>query len=285
LTYAIIEGGHVGFTSPGIIGLFGVSLVSFVSLVFYELHRREPLLEMRFFKSVPFSGASAIAVCAFAGQGGFLFLNTLYLQEVRGLSPFDAGLYVLPMAAMTLVFAPLSGRFVGRHGTRVPLVVAGAALTIAAVMLTQITADSSPAYVLGAYFVFGFGFGLVNPPITNTAVSGMPPSQAGVAAAVASTSRQVGSTLGVAVLGAVAGAGVSGEIGKGFAAATHASWWIVAGLSFAIVILGLATTTRWAEQTAVETADRFREDGPQAAGSPQGEAVPARRERSQPTPA
>jgi predicted MFS family arabinose efflux permease len=285
LTYAIIEGGRVGFTSPGIIGLFCLSLVSFVLLVFYELHRREPLLEMRFFKSVPFSGASAIAVCAFAAQGGFLFLNTLYLQEVRGLSPFDAGLYVLPMAAMTLVFAPLTGRFIGRHGTRIPLVVAGTALTIAAIMLTRITADSTPAYVLGAYFVFGFGFGIVNPPITNTAVSGMPPSQAGVAAAVASTSRQVGNTLGVAVLGAVAGAGISGDIGKSFAAATHASWWIVAGLSFAIVILGLATTTRWAHQTAVDTANRFREDGPQPEGQPQGEAVPARRETSQPTPA
>jgi MFS family permease len=284
LTYAIIEGGHVGFTAPGIIGLFCLSLASFVSLVFYELHRREPLLEMRFFKSVPFSGASAIAVFAFAGQGGFLFLNTLYLQNVRGLSPFDAGLYVLPMAAMTLVFAPLTGRFVGRYGTRVPLVVAGAALTVAAVMLTQLTAQSSPEYVLGAYFVFGFGFGLVNPPITNTAVSGMPPSQAGVAAAVASTSRQVGATLGVAVLGAVAGAGISGDIGSSFAAATHASWWIVAGLSFAIVILGFATTTPWAQRTAVETANRFREDGPPA-GQPQGEAVSARRKTSQPTPA
>jgi EmrB/QacA subfamily drug resistance transporter len=285
LTYAIIEGGRVGFTSAAVIGLFCLSLVSFVFLVFYELHRREPLLEMRFFKSLPFSGASAIAVCAFAAQGGFLFLNTLYLQDVRGLSPFDAGLYVLPMAAMTLVFSPLTGRFIGRHGTRAPLVVAGAALTIAAVMLAQITADSSPAYVLGAYFVFGFGFGVVNPPITNTAVSGMPPSQAGVAAAVASTSRQVGNTLGVAVLGAVAGAGVSGEIGKSFAVATHPSWWIVAGLSFAIVILGFATTTRWAQQTAVETANRFREDGPPSDGRAPDEPVPARRETSQPTPA
>jgi EmrB/QacA subfamily drug resistance transporter len=285
LTYAIIEGGRVGFTSAGVIGLFCLSLVSFVFLVFYELHHSEPLLEMRFFKSVPFSGASAIAVCAFAGQGGFLFLNTLYLQDVRGLSPFDAGLYVLPMAAMTLVFAPLTGRFIGRHGTRIPLVVAGTALTVAAVMLTQITAGSSPAYVLGAYFVFGIGFGIVNPPITNTAVSGMPPSQAGVAAAVASTSRQVGATLGVAVLGAVAGAGVSGEIGKSFVVATHASWWIVAGLSFAIVVLGLATTTRWAHQTAVEAANRFREDGPQSEGPARDEPVPARRETSQPTPA
>ena len=83
------------------------------ALVLYELRRREPLVEMRFFRSAPFSGASTIAVCAFAALGGFLFLNTLYLQGVRHLSPFDAGLYLLPMAAMVLVCAPISGRIVG----------------------------------------------------------------------------------------------------------------------------------------------------------------------------
>ena len=77
--------------------------------MFYESHHREPLLEMRFFRSVPFAGASTIAVCAFAAQGGFLFLNTLYLQGVRHLSPFHAGLYVLPMAGMVFVFAPVRG--------------------------------------------------------------------------------------------------------------------------------------------------------------------------------
>jgi MFS family permease len=174
------------------------------------------------------------------------------------------------------VFAPLSGRIVGRHGSRVPLVVAGAALTIAAVMLTRISADTSTGYLLGAYFVFGFGFGLVNPPITNTAVSGMPGSQAGVAAAVASTSRQIGSTLGVAIVGAVAGAGISGTLGKSFATATHTSWWIIAGLSFTILVLGVVTTSPRARKTAEQTANRFREGGSsvRAQRYPQGEAAP-----------
>ena len=77
---------------------------------------------------MPFSGASAIAVCAFAALGGVLFLNTLYLQDVRGLSPLHAGLYLLPLAVMTLVFGPLSGRLVGTRGSRPPLVVAGVVL-------------------------------------------------------------------------------------------------------------------------------------------------------------
>ena len=192
LTYAIIEGPSTGWSSGRIVGLFVLSLACFVTLVGYELRRDEPLLEVRFFRSAPFSGASAIAVCLFAAIGGFLFLNTLYLQDVRGLSPFHAGLYLLPMAAMTLVFAPVSGRLVGHFGSRPSLLVGGVAVFVSGLMLTRLRPHTATGYLLTAYLIFGLGSGLLNPPITNTAVSGMPPEQAGVAAAVASTSRQVG---------------------------------------------------------------------------------------------
>jgi len=259
LTYAIIEGPRSGWGSAEILGLFAVSLVCLAGLVPYELRRREPLLEMRFFRSAPFSGASAIAVLAFAAQGGFLFLNTLYLQGERGFSPFHAGLYMLPMAAMTLVCAPLSGRIVAQRGARAPLVIAGLGMTAGAVMLTGLGQATDSTYLLAAYFVFGLGTGMVNPPITNTAVSGMPPSQAGVAAALASTSRQVGMTLGVAVIGAIAGASVDGGIGKGFAEATHPAWWLIAVLGAAILGLAVITTTAWARATAERTAERLSE--------------------------
>ena len=267
LTYGIIEGPATGWTTPGILGLFAVALISLVTLVGYELRREEPLIDVRFFRSAPFSGASAIAVCAFAGLAGFLFLNTLYLQDVRGLSPFHAGLYTLPLGGMTLLFGPLSGRLVGRRGARPSLLIAGCALTVSSLMLTHLAASTSIGYLLVAYFIFGVGFGLVNPPITNTAVSGMPAAQAGVASAVASTSRQVGATLGVAIVGAVAGGGASGVLGKGFATATHPGWWIITGLGVAVLVLGLVTTTHWANVTAEETADRFREDYAVGAGS------------------
>jgi EmrB/QacA subfamily drug resistance transporter len=259
LTYAIIEGGSVGWTSTEILALFGLALAAGAGLVVYELRRDEPLLEIRFFASAPFAGASLIAVCAFGALGGFLFLNTLYLQDVRGLSPFHAGLYLLPMAGMTLVCGPLSGRLVGRYGARPSLLASGIALTAAAVMLTSLEPDTSLGYLLVAYFVFGLGFGLVNPPITNTAVSGMPSSQAGVAAAVASTSRQVGMTLGVAIVGAVAGAGAS-TLGGEFTAATHPGWWIIVGFGLGVLVLGGLSTTPWADRTAQTTADRFPED-------------------------
>ena len=257
LTYGTIEGPDHGWASIDIVAALAVAALALAALVPYELRRHEPLLEVRFFRSAPFSGASAIALCAFAALGAFLFLNTLYLQDVRGLSPFRAGLCMLPMAAMVLIFAPLSGRLVGSRGPRTPLLAAGVALTAAAAMLTQIRADSSIAYVLIAYTVFGVGFGLVNPPITNTAVSGMPASQAGVAAAVASTSRQVGLTLGVALAGAIAGgsAALDGGAAAGFTAATRPAWWMVLGDVAAVLVLAVASTTRWAEATARRTAE------------------------------
>jgi EmrB/QacA subfamily drug resistance transporter len=271
LTYAIIDAPRAGWTSGGTLALFAFSLVCFVGLVLYELRREEPLLEMRFFRSVPFAGANTIAISAFAAQGGFLFLTTLYLQGVRHLSPFHAGLYMLPMAGMLLVFAPVSGWLVSRYGARPSLVTAGGALLVASVLLTRLTPTTPTGYLLGAYFLFGIGAGLINPPITNTAVSGMPSSQAGVAAAIASTSRQVGMTLGVAVLGAISGGMISGALGPSFAAATHVGWWICAGLGLLSLVLGVLTTTRWAENTAKQTVERFRE------AEPPSDAIPGPR--------
>ncbi|MFL5823797.1 MAG: MFS transporter [Solirubrobacteraceae bacterium] len=259
LTYAIIEGPRYGWTSPEILGLFGVSAASFLGLVLYELHHPDPLLEVRFFRSVPFCGAAAIAILAFAGFNGFLFLSTLYLQSVRGLSPLEAGLYLLPTAAMLLIFSPLSGRIVGRHGSRRPTVIGAVAMIGGAAMLLSLSPTTPFGYLLIAYFAFGVGIGLINPPITNTAVSGMPGDQAGVAAAVASTSRVVGVTLGVAIIGAVTGGGVEGPIGPSFAYATHSGWAIIVGLGVGVLVLGFVTTGRWATATARRTAERLRD--------------------------
>jgi EmrB/QacA subfamily drug resistance transporter len=257
LTYAIIEGGRVGFEAVRIVILLGLALVCFAALVLYELRRRDPLLEMRFFTSAPFAGASAIAVCLSAALGGFLFMNTLYLQDVRGLSPLHAGLYMLPTATMLIIFAPLSGRLVGRFGARPSMLAGGLAVMAGGLMLTGLAPGTSVPFLLGAYAVFGFGFALVSPPIANTAVSGMPAAQAGVAAAVATTSRQVGITLGVAGFGAVAAGGLGGVLGRGFAYATRPGWWIVAALGLAVAALGFVTTTGWARDTARRTAERL----------------------------
>ena len=260
LTYAIIEGPKAGWLSTQNVALYVVVLVALVVLVPYERRRREPLLELRFFRSVPFSSASAIALCAFAALGGFLFLNTLYLQEVRGLSALQAGLCTLPIAAMTVVFAPLSGRIVGHRGPRIGLLVGGVGIALGAGLLTDLGAHTSIASLVPAYIVFGIGFGMVNPPITNTAVAGMPAAQAGVAAAVASTSRVLGQTLGVAIAGAIA-AGGAAAIGPGFVQASHAAWWVVTACGVAVLGLGLASTGKRAQASAQLVAAEL-EGGP-----------------------
>jgi EmrB/QacA subfamily drug resistance transporter len=260
LTYAIIEGPNLGWTSPRIAGLFAVAIGALAALLRYEPRRAEPLIELRFFRSAPFSGATVIAVAAFAALGGFLFLNTLYLQEVRGLSALHAGLYTLPMAAMTIVFGPLSGRIVGTRGARTPLLIGGAGLALSSLMLTGLTATTPVGWLLAAYVLFGIGFGFVNPPITNAAVSGMPSGQAGVAAAVASTSRQVGQSLGVAIVGAATTATVAGSLHDGLAVASHTGWWITAGCGALVFAVGLASTSRWATATAARTAARLGDE-------------------------
>jgi EmrB/QacA subfamily drug resistance transporter len=254
LTYAIIEGPSSGWTSVPVLGCFGLAAAALAGLLAYEPRRDEPLVDLRFFRSAPFSGATVLAVCAFAALGGFLFLNTLYLQDVRGLSALHAGLYTLPMAAMTVLLAPLSGRIVAVRGPRPPLVAAGIATAAGGALLTRLTGDTSFGYLIVSYVVFGIGAGLVNPPITNTAVSGMPVSQAGVAAGIASTSRQVGSALGVAVAGSAVLSALHGPLRLGFVDASRVGWWIITACGVAILVVGLVTTGRWARGTAERTA-------------------------------
>ncbi len=254
LTYGIIEGRSAGWTSPLILGCFVVVVVAAVSLVLYERRRREPLLDPRFFRSLPFSGATVIAVCGFAALSGFLFLNSLYLQDARGFTALHAGLLTLPMAAMTVVFAPLSGRIVGSRGSRIPLVIAGIMLTISGLVLSRLTDSTATPVLLVGYLIFGLGFGMLNAPITNAAVSGMPRAQAGVAAAIASTSRQVGASLGVAIVGTVLNARLTGAFETSFVPAARLCWFIIAGCGLLVLVLGLITTTGWARATAAKVA-------------------------------
>ncbi|OIJ96167.1 MFS transporter [Streptomyces sp. MUSC 14] len=244
LTYAVIEAPGEGWTAPPIVACLIVAACALAAFVPYENRRTEPLIEPRLFRSASFSGATATAVLAFAALGGFLFTNTLYLQRELGMSALDAGLHLLPMAALSLVCPPLSGRIVGSRGPRTPLLVAGAGITASGLLAVAATRSAHPSGTLLSltYLLFGLGFGFVNAPITYTAVSGMPRAQAGVAAAIAATSRQIGSSLGIAVIGAAVAAG-SGT----------AAWWIIAGCGAAVLVLGAATTGRRAAATAVTT--------------------------------
>ena len=262
LVYGIIEGPDRGWTSAPILACFGAAAAAGIGFTGYERRRDQPLLDTRFFRSVPFAGATLIAVSAFAALGGFLLLSTIYLQDVRGFSALHAGLYMLPMAAMTVVCSPVSGRIVGRRGPRLPLLCAGIPMIVSAVILTRLTAGTTTISLVVCYLLFGLGFGLVNAPITNTAMAGMPQAQAGVAAAVASTSRQVGSTLGVAVIGSAVVSAMSAPLRTGFAPASHVGWWVIVGCGGLVLGLGLLTTGGWARRTAERVAAQLAPPAP-----------------------
>ncbi|MBO0803135.1 MAG: MFS transporter [Nocardiopsaceae bacterium] len=249
LAYAIIQGPSEGWFSPGIATFFVLSAVTLAVLLWYEPRRAEPLVDFRFFRSVPFSASTATAVCAIAASAGFLFLTTLYLQDVRGFTPLRAGLTLLPMPIMMAVTSPVAGRMLARGGPRAPFVIAGAALTLSAAALSQLSLDSGPLFLTVTYGLFGVGAGMVNSPITNGVMSGVPKSQAGVASGMNSSARQLGQSLGVAVVGSVLAASLHGGMETGFLIAAHDGWWIMAGCGYAVLLLGVISTTGWARAT------------------------------------
>lgn len=252
LTYAVIEGPRAGWASWLIRGLFAASALAWFTFVRYEPKRSDPLVDIRFFRSVPFSTATLLALCVFASFAGFLFLNALYLQQARGFSAFFTGLCTLPLAAMMMLCAPLSGRMVGSYGARPSMLAAGAGLLLSTVMLTHLTVQTPLGLLLVAYALFGVALGMVNPAITNSAVAGMPLAQAGVAAAIASTGRQVGAALGVAVAGTVVSA--SRAQGFDFVTATHPIWWMMAGCGAIVLLLGWVSNTAWSRASTGHVA-------------------------------
>ena len=255
---AIIESTRLGWASPVILGLLAVAVLAVLGILGYESRRADPLLELRLFRSVPFTAAIAMALCALCAFGAFLFVTTLYLQDVRGLPALAAGLCLLPVGALVVVLSPLTGRVVGGRGPRLPLVVSGAALAVGGGVSIWLGPATPMPAVLAAYVLFGIALGTVNPPITNSAVSGMPGSMAGVAASLASTGRQTGTALGVAISGTIVGPALA-HGGPAFTSAARGVWWLVLGLGAGILALGLLSTGRRARGTAARAAALFEQ--------------------------
>ncbi|RKN34964.1 MFS transporter [Streptomyces hoynatensis] len=256
LVCAIVESGALGWTSPVVLGLPVLAAAALLALLGYEPRRAEPLLDLRLFRSLPFAGAVLAALFALCGFGAFLFVTTLFLQDVRGLSALGAGLCLLPVGALTLVLSPVTGRVVAARGPRLPLVTAGAALALGGLASLGLGQEAPLPGLLAVHLLFGVFLATVNPPISNTAVSGMPPSMAGLAASMASVGRQTGTTLGVALAGAIVGPSLS-RGGAAFTEAERGVWWLVAALGLGVLALGLLTTGRRAAAGAARAAALF----------------------------
>ncbi|RJO73347.1 DHA2 family efflux MFS transporter permease subunit [Nocardia panacis] len=258
VVYAIIESRSLGWTSPVILALFAAAVLAVPVLLAYESRREDPLLDLRLFRSVPFISAILIALFALCGFGAFLFVTTQYLQNVRGLSALGTGLCLLPVGLLVVAFSRRIGRLVGARGPRLPLLLAGTALSLGAIASLRLEPTTPLPMVLAIYLLFGIFLTAVNPPITNTAVAGMPPSMTGVAASLASVGRQTGTTLGVAISGTLLGPALT-HGGAAFTATARSIWWMLAGLGICILLLGLLSTGRFAEKSATRAAELFEE--------------------------
>lgn len=252
VVFTLIEGPGLGWTSPLVLVVAGVAAVAFVGFLVYESRRTDPFIDLRFFRSIPFASATVTAVSAFAAWGAFLFIMSLYLQSERHYSPMQTGLIYLPIAVGALVFSPISGRLVGRYGARPSLLASGVLITSASVMLSFLTATTPVWQLLIVFTVYGIGFSMVNAPVTNAAVSGMPLDRAGAASAVTSTSRQVGVSIGVALCGSLTGAALT-HLNSDFAAAARPLWFACIAFGLVILTLGWFSTP----PRAIRSAERL----------------------------
>jgi MFS family permease len=243
LVYAIIEGAYTDWHATAIRGLFLGAAALVPVLVAWELRRPEPLIEFRYFRSPSLSAAVVIAICAFANMGGFLFLSSIYLQDVRGCSVFDAGLHLLPAAAAMAVCPSVATWLTARTGSaRLPLVLGGVALMLSTTQLPRLTAFSSNAHLAMTFGLVGVGMGLVNSQISVAAVAGMPPAQAGLASGIASASRQLGQALGVALAGGFLTArGGLAHVDKAFTLASYPVWHLLFWGACAVIAAALTT--------------------------------------------
>ncbi len=241
LVFTLIEGPYRGWTHPAVLASAAVTVVAFPAFLRRESRLADPFLDVRFFRSIPFSSATVITVGTMAAWGAFLLIMSLYLQGLRHYSAIHAGLLLMPTALGALVFSPLSGRMVAARGSRPSLMIAGALLAVSSVMLMTLT-PTTPAPVLMVIFaIFSAGFSMTSAPVITTSLSGMPPDRAGAAAAVNSTAKQVGVSLGVALCGLLAGGALRVE--STFTESARSLWLATALIGVMVTVLGVVSTS------------------------------------------
>ncbi|NMM85238.1 MFS transporter [Rhodococcus sp. SRB_17] len=242
----LIEGPRIGWTSPSAVTGYIAVALALASFVAVESRKTEPLVDLVLFRHRPFPAAVLGAVVVFVALNATLLLGTFYLQQARGMTPAAAGVMILPMAVAATVCAPLSGILVGRVGPRLPLLIAGSFTALGGLCLVSLDNNTGLSTVLVAYLFLGIGFGFSNAPITNTAVNGLPKSQAGLAGGITSSARQFGAALGVAL----AGGFVANTAESDVAQASHAGWMLVVGCGLVVLVIAGASAQSAAVQPA-----------------------------------
>ncbi len=213
LSVAVIQGESSGYRSPGILALFSLAVISGAGFFFTERRRRSPVLDLSLFRRPPFTGSNIVALVSYFGMFSVFFFTALYVQVVGNASAYQAAVDFVPMAVGLIVASALTGPWVARRGPRVPMVV-GCLLAATGVLLTgHLLGPSSGLSTLGWTLpLAGIGFGMAMVPVTSAALTVVRPERSGMAASATNTSREMGAVLGVAVLGSIVNAKLTGQL-------------------------------------------------------------------------
>lgn len=203
LVYAIIEAPEAGWRSTQTVGLLALALLLGTVFVAFERRVTDPMLDVRVFRNLRFSAASVSITVAFFALAGFIFLITQYFQFLKGYGPLETGLRILPVATSVAVGSIVGTQLAVRRGTK--LVVGGGLLSLAAAYGWTSTASASTDYstIVGQMLFLGTGMGLTSAPATESIMGAVSRAKAGVGSAINDTARELGATLGVAVIGSV----------------------------------------------------------------------------------
>jgi len=211
LTYGLIEANSYGWSSTRIVGSFvlaGVSLLAFLQL---ERRQRDPMLPLELFRSGTYTGANLVVLLVALAMFGVFFFVSLYLQNILGYSAVQTGAAFLPLTILIILVAPIAGKTSDRIGSR-GLMTAGMILIAAQlVMLSRLSVDARFWDLFPAFVIGGIGMGLTMTPSAAAATRSVPVDKAGVGSAVLNSARQVGGTMGIAVMGAIVAAEAGAE--------------------------------------------------------------------------
>jgi EmrB/QacA subfamily drug resistance transporter len=203
LVFALVQGNEKGWGSTEIVGFLAASVVLLVAFVIAESRQQRPMLDLSLFRLRAFSGASIVAFSVSASMFSMFLYLTLYVQDVLGYGPLQAGLRFLPITLLSFVVAPLSGRLSVRMPVRLLLGV-GLLLVFAGLLsMTAVDASSGWTVLIPGFVIAGAGIGLINPPLASTAIGVVHHSRSGMASGINNTFRQVGIATGIAGLGAI----------------------------------------------------------------------------------
>jgi EmrB/QacA subfamily drug resistance transporter len=203
LSYALIEGNKHGWTSPEILGLFAGAAVLLAAFILLEMRQRLPMLDLSLFRIGSFVGANLVAMLVSLGMFGVFFFISLYVQNVLGYSPTKAGAIFLPMTILIILVAPIAGKLSDRIGSRWLM---GAGMTIVGVSLLlyqRIGVHTGFWSLLPQLMLGGLGMALTMSPMTSAAMGSVPVDKAGVGSGVLNSFRQMGGSLGIALMGAI----------------------------------------------------------------------------------